>query len=53
MAKWISHRGESADAPENTEQYTLSRRLDALYGLARKNKLTTESFIKKMAYIEK
>lgn len=42
-----------ADAPQNTEQYRLSQRLEALYGLARKNKLITDSFMKKMAYIEK
>ena len=41
-----------ADAPQ-TRQTELSRKLDAFYGLARKNKLTSDYYIKKSAYIEK
>lgn len=41
-----------ADTPECT-QTILSNKLDALYGLARKNKLPSDYFVKKSAYIEK
>ncbi len=40
-----------ADAPSNTVQYTLSQKLDALYGLARKNKLSADEFYKRSAFI--
>ena len=42
-----------ADAPKETEQFALSERLDLFYGLARKNKLTSESFYQKNAYVVK
>ena len=42
-----------ADAPKDTLQYKLSAKLDALYGLARKEKLASDAFFKKNAYIEK
>lgn len=44
---------KSADAPRETEQYILSERLDLLYGLARKNKMTADAFFQKNAYIVK
>ena len=44
---------KSADAPRDTEQYALSEKLDMLFGVARKNKLTVESFFQKNAYIVK
>ena len=44
---------KSADAPRDTEQYALSEKLDMLFGVARKNKLTAESFFQKNAYIVK
>ncbi len=40
-----------ADAPRNAVQYTLSERLDSLYALARKNKMSTDAFFEKNAYI--
>jgi predicted nucleotidyltransferase len=41
-----------ADAPDS-HQKTLSLRLDGLYGLARKNKFSYDTFIKKTVYVEK
>jgi cytidyltransferase-like protein len=42
-----------ADAPRDTVQYKAGEKLDALYGLARENKLRSDAFIIKGAYIEK
>ena len=42
-----------ADAPKDTEQYRLSKKLDAVYSLARKNKYSSDFFLKKGAYIQK
>ncbi len=42
-----------ADAPKETVQYALSQKLDALYGLARAKRQTTDEFIKRGAYIQK
>jgi cytidyltransferase-like protein len=42
-----------ADAPKQTRQYFLSARLDALYGIARKEKLSADAFLKSNAYIQK
>ena len=42
-----------ADAPRDTLQFVLSDKLDSIYGLARKQKYTSDEFIKKKAYIEK
>lgn len=42
-----------ADAPRGAVQYALSAKLDSLYGLARKERLTSESFFQKGAYILK
>ncbi len=42
-----------ADAPNNTEQYRLSEKLDSVYSLARKNKYSCDFFLKKGAYIQK
>ncbi len=51
--KQINVVTKPADAPKSTAQYALSEKLDALYGLARKNKLVTNEFVKRGAYIEK
>lgn len=40
-----------ADAPKDSEQYELTERLDSLYGLARREKLTSDAMLKKKAYI--
>ncbi len=42
-----------ADVPRDTRQFECSSRLDALYGLARKNRLTEGDFFRKQAYIVK
>ena len=42
-----------ADAPKDSAQYTLSEKLDAVYSLARKNKYSSDFFLKKGAYIQK
>lgn len=42
-----------ADAPRDCRQYEASAKLDALYGLARKNKMPADEFFKRGAYIEK
>ncbi len=42
---------KTADAPRNTAQYMAEEKLFALYGLARKNKMTLSEFFKKNAYI--
>lgn len=42
-----------ADAPRDTLQFVLSDKLDSIYGLARKQKYTSDEFIKKKAYIQK
>lgn len=47
----ISVITKPADAPRMSEQYMLSERLDILYGVARKNKMTSDEFFKKGAYI--
>lgn len=41
-----------ADAPRDTEQYGVSERLDALYGLALPQKTTVGEMLRKKAYIE-
>ncbi len=40
-----------ADAPSDSVQFHLSERLDWFYGLARKNKISTDEFFRKNAYI--
>ncbi len=42
-----------ADAPQDTVQYKLTQNIEALYGLARKNKLLSGDFLRKKAYIMK
>lgn len=42
-----------ADAPKESVQYVLSEKLDAVYSLARKNKYSSDFFLKKGAYIQK
>ncbi len=39
-----------ADAPRDSEQYTVNQRLDGFYGLARKNKMSADEFFRKNAY---
>ena len=41
-----------ADAPKDTEQYGVSEKLDALYGLALPQKATVGEMVRKKAYIE-
>ena len=42
-----------ADAPKESVQYALSEKLDSVYSLARKNKYSSDFFLKKGAYIQK
>ena len=43
---------KQADAPQNSDQYRASFKLDSLFGLARRKKITAAEMMRKNAYIE-